>query len=306
MGFGYTCHAIVSYDRYLLLVLDSTGGGLIQINYQTGCWETLYKCQLSTKYIASDISPPTALFDGSTSRHHSLSQTSYASAFDLFSDPFNNRFYKGLAVINDIAYFGISHKTKRSTRLSRSENSELAAFHLKQRKLLWRKQLKATGSGMLNVVAAPQISEESTYKAMVTKDYVDLSVKPVQPALLKSVNNKAVLTAVQKLEKQCMLGLSIKPVQPALLKSVNNKAVLKAVQRLENQGFKVAEVVIWATGLPHMNLDLKNFAKQPRTTTGAARSRLLATPVPHTAPDNYPPRSPPPPSMILAVRVQVA
>lgn len=57
--------------------------------------------------------------------------------------PETGRFLKGLAVVNDVAYFGISSVRPRSARHDPALNCDLAAFHLRSNKLLWRKEVRS-------------------------------------------------------------------------------------------------------------------------------------------------------------------
>ncbi len=54
--------------------------------------------------------------------------------------PDKAKFLKGLAVIDDIAYFGVSVWSERSARGNESQDSELAAFCLRGMELLWRRE----------------------------------------------------------------------------------------------------------------------------------------------------------------------
>jgi hypothetical protein len=53
--------------------------------------------------------------------------------------PEEGKFLKGLAVLDDIAYFGITTWAERSVRDSRDNDGELAAFDLVSNRLLWRR-----------------------------------------------------------------------------------------------------------------------------------------------------------------------
>jgi outer membrane protein assembly factor BamB len=54
------------------------------------------------------------------------------------------RFLKGLAVVDDVAYFGISQWRERSARDSPDHDCELAAFDLEAGRLLWRRQVRSS------------------------------------------------------------------------------------------------------------------------------------------------------------------
>lgn len=47
-------------------------------------------------------------------------------------DP-DNKFLKGLAVVEDVAYFGIAELSERSARDNPDKNAEVAAFDLRRR-----------------------------------------------------------------------------------------------------------------------------------------------------------------------------
>lgn len=56
--------------------------------------------------------------------------------------PDKDKFLKGLAVIDDMAYFGISVWSTRAARGDASHDSELAAFCLRGMTLLWRRTVR--------------------------------------------------------------------------------------------------------------------------------------------------------------------
>ncbi len=56
--------------------------------------------------------------------------------------PEGNKFLKGLAVIDDMATFGISTWAERSVRDDPNSHGELAAYDLVAGKLLWRRQVR--------------------------------------------------------------------------------------------------------------------------------------------------------------------
>jgi hypothetical protein len=58
--------------------------------------------------------------------------------------PGEGKFLKGLAVLDDIAYFGITTWAERSVRDSPDSHGELAAFDLVNNKLLWRRVVSVT------------------------------------------------------------------------------------------------------------------------------------------------------------------
>ena len=51
-------------------------------------------------------------------------------------------FLKGLTVVDDVAYFGIGPPTARASRADPSLTCEIAAFHLLEGRLLWRRKVR--------------------------------------------------------------------------------------------------------------------------------------------------------------------
>ncbi|KAG1681109.1 hypothetical protein FOA52_015551 [Chlamydomonas sp. UWO 241] len=73
-----------------------------------------------------------------------------------------HKFLKGLCVVDGVAYFGVSVFQPRDKRASAEADSELAAFDLLAGKLLWKRVVPT--HGLLNVVSAPHLGEDSTYR----------------------------------------------------------------------------------------------------------------------------------------------
>lgn len=70
-------------------------------------------------------------------------------------------FSKGLTVIDDVAYFGLSKKKGRFDR--NNAVSEIAAFELGSGALRWRRTLP--GLGLVNAVSAPYLDASCTFRA---------------------------------------------------------------------------------------------------------------------------------------------
>ena len=51
-------------------------------------------------------------------------------------------FLKGLCVVDDVAYFGLSPRAPRSARADRRLSCEVAALNLTDRRLLWRHKVR--------------------------------------------------------------------------------------------------------------------------------------------------------------------
>jgi hypothetical protein len=75
-------------------------------------------------------------------------------------------FLKGLIVVDDVAYFGMSPPMVRQGRDGPNVNCDIVAVDLLRRKLLF--QRKVATRGLLNIISAPQMSVASTYVAQYT------------------------------------------------------------------------------------------------------------------------------------------
>ena len=75
-------------------------------------------------------------------------------------------FLKGLIVVDDIAYFGVTAPMHHQRRDALTASCELVAVDLSSHRELFRRQLR--GEGLLNVVSAPHLSEASTFVAVNT------------------------------------------------------------------------------------------------------------------------------------------
>jgi len=68
------------------------------------------------------------------------------------------KFLKGLCVVDNVAYFGVSVFSPRDQRSDPEADSELAAFDLEANALLWKRVIPT--KGLLNVVSAPHLGED--------------------------------------------------------------------------------------------------------------------------------------------------
>ena len=88
---------------------------------------------------------------------------------DALWDIQSSEYYlKGLAVVDNIAFFGIAPSERRETRASENTQCELAAFDLSENVLLWKRQLQTRG--LLNTITAPHLQVESTAYAVNLSD----------------------------------------------------------------------------------------------------------------------------------------
>ncbi|KAL4859265.1 hypothetical protein ACK3TF_001013 [Chlorella vulgaris] len=143
----------------------------------------------------------------------------------------SSKFLKGLCVVDDIAFFGIAARTDRHNREDPALSCELAAFDLRTRLLLWRRQLPT--KGLLNIgavcpasagggkqltdrsaclsphaVAAPHLVVESTSYAVSTLEQISYRSKKAYADALDAVHQWQLQ---QEHEAQGMLQVEPKP-----------------------------------------------------------------------------------------------
>ncbi|GMH37805.1 hypothetical protein BSKO_05678 [Bryopsis sp. KO-2023] len=85
----------------------------------------------------------------------------------IWKAPEEGTFLKGLAVIDDVAFFGANKKAQRRARFDQTLNGDIVAVDLLTETMLWRRQLPT--KGLLNIIGAPLLSETSTYKAVYSE-----------------------------------------------------------------------------------------------------------------------------------------
>ena len=118
---GMHAHGLVIWGD-MLLILDSGHGALVAVHSATGhrqkMWQVKIRCPLGF-----------AVYNALTLQVNRLRLFVQA--------PGDGNFLKGLAVVGNVAYFGISPLAERSKRSDPRLNCELAAFHLLEKRLLW-------------------------------------------------------------------------------------------------------------------------------------------------------------------------
>lgn len=183
---GMHAHGLVIWGD-MLLILDSGHGALVAVHSATGQRQKMW--QVKT-YFPLEFAMDNAL-------------TLQVNRLRLFVQARGDgKFLKGLAVVGNVAYFGISPLAERSKRSDPRLNCELAAFHLLEKRLLWIRKvapfpvthsshtvmasfqacrirrigccnvcmagpgLQVPTHGLLNTIAVPHLSEASTYRAV--------------------------------------------------------------------------------------------------------------------------------------------
>jgi len=89
--------------------------------------------------------------------------------FEVLWEDDRQTFMKGLAIVDDVAYFGVSAFGNRKTRANPRKTSDVVAFDMVARHQLWRHTVKTRG--LLNIISAPTVAEASTYAPVRWDDY---------------------------------------------------------------------------------------------------------------------------------------
>eukprot|EP00775_Hariotina_reticulata_P005663 gene5663-5900_t len=167
----------------------------------------------------------------------------------LWKTPEKGTFLKGLAVVDDVAYFGISPWAPRSARDDPKTNNELAAFDLIAGQLLWRREVPT--AGLLNTVGAPHLEEGSTYLPSYTG--VLALIKSFKP------HNWIVSTFFK-----FTLGTSVLKDTTALGqgKLVSAPICFSLWAGLTDLGYPPVVGGYWSSGLPYLDTSIKG-TKRP-------------------------------------------
>ena len=129
VGVGSGAHCVVRWQTFFL-ALDSNNG-------------RLNKVDLATKKTVTVWTHPT---DGGATKW----------------------FLKGMAVVEDVAYIGVSPATDRKFRTDPNLSGAIAAVDLATGLMLWKRPVPS--KGLINLVAAPHLAEASTYAAVHSWD----------------------------------------------------------------------------------------------------------------------------------------
>lgn len=97
--------------------------------------------------------------------------------------PEKGKFLKGLAVIDDIAYVGVSVYSSRQGRDDPRQDSELAAFCLRGMMLLWRRTVSWIQDSNVQVVppTCPSRPPSASYSGL---QRLSVSTRPVKCDLM--------------------------------------------------------------------------------------------------------------------------
>jgi hypothetical protein len=139
--------------------------------------------------------------------------------------PEGGKFLKGLAVLDDVAYFGVSTWAPRDVRASPHHACEIAAYDLNAGRLIWRRRVE-TG-GLLNVIAAPHLGEEGSYRGVYSGAPLDERGPAAAGAggMVAAGGGAAVGAAVGRLERlgyppQVLWGVQPPPRRVCMMGSV--------------------------------------------------------------------------------------
>ena len=96
-------------------------------------------------------------------------------------------FMKGLCVIDDVAFFGVSAFGRREDRGDPNKSSDVVAFDLVRKRELWRQTVMT--HGLLNIIAAPQIQSSTWSHAHWNANSPSLYAEWI-PLAAKQTNNR--------------------------------------------------------------------------------------------------------------------
>jgi hypothetical protein len=273
-GVGTSSHGLVEY-RGGWLVLDSERSSLVWIKDTQGLLtdDSLGSGAQEGKFNGKKKQGRRMIHDIVNVAEELDAESQHLSSPNLASKPLSNeavryvlwtapeggKFLKGLCVINDVAYFGISVFSPRNIRQDPSADSELGAFDLLQFQLISR--VTVPTHGLLNVISAPHLGEKSTYQASTTlalqgtetdvswrdslgrhslnKDKDDIS--PASLDAYKQVDSSS-SSRLQGIHRDHLL---------------NNTAVFEASRKLKEMGYEPKIGGKWPTGLPYLELSTK-------------------------------------------------
>lgn len=154
-------------------------------------------------------------------------------------------FLKGLIVLDDVAYFGISPPMQRQDRDGPKVMCDLVAVDLNTKTQVFRRSLQT--HGLLNVVSAPHLSESSTYIAVSTGS---LSSNSIRQSSLPGLQS-GVLSKKQAQQTQQLSAGEI--VAAHWTRNWMEKAL--------DEGAADGQ---WPTSMPRLNIEVKQMALKDR------------------------------------------
>ena len=188
------------------------------------------------------------------------------NATRLWATPQRDRYLKGLAVVDDVAFFGIAQRSPREDRASPDLNCTLAAFDLRAGVLLWRRRLPTRG--LLNLVAAPHLSVESTAHGGATAPANAYRSSAGYAAVLEAARAAAAAGGEGRQQQQQEEGDEdgedaeqgqhapvTAPVTGPVVPSISEASPLPSDDPLAEFPPQIGGR--WASGLPHLDLAIK-------------------------------------------------
>ncbi|KXZ44217.1 hypothetical protein GPECTOR_71g578 [Gonium pectorale] len=191
------------------------------------------------------------------------------------------KFLKGLCVVDDVAYFGVNVWGSREARDSPTNDAELAAVDLATGRLLWRRSVPT--HGLLNIVAAPHLGEQSTYRAMASAGGVAAPSAAI--GTIRDADAAAAAVGAGALDRgaasaggrQRRGGRRREAAEQAkagkiaatsgggsdvtdaeLVGGINDTRVIAATQQLIDMGYRPRTNGRWSSGLPRLDLKIKD------------------------------------------------
>lgn len=158
-------------------------------------------------------------------------------------------FLKGLMVMDDVAYFGISPPMERQDRDGQTVMCDLVAVDLSTRNEIFRRRLQT--HGLLNVVSAPHLAESSTFIAVSTGVPATSSIAQSTLPSLKTGN-----IAQLKFQKTQQFS------------SVVASAATWSRSWMETALDESAVDGEWPSSMPRLNMEVKQRALRSRQGSG--------------------------------------
>uniref|UniRef100_A0A061SGE5 Aspartyl/asparaginy/proline hydroxylase domain-containing protein n=1 Tax=Tetraselmis sp. GSL018 TaxID=582737 RepID=A0A061SGE5_9CHLO len=204
-------------------------------------------------------------------------------------------FLKGLAVVDDIAFVGVSAPSRRSQRDDPTLNSEVTAVRLEDGRELWTVELPT--HGLLNAISAPLLAPGSGYHANYAAREDDgvpaaefLARRPAAAAPAAPSGGHAAAEATSappaSAAKQPPAAKTPRSVDDARFVQLEAKTLRGPDLKWDEMRGPAAKFVggSWASGLPYMDLAKKvagldgaaSILPLARVDVGAFRSAVLA------------------------------
>eukprot|EP00798_Chlamydomonas_sp_ICE-L_P024239 gene24239-9838_t len=256
---GMSSHGLVRWNDNFI-VLDSQNGALVKVD--PGTLSGLVQWSSEAEH-----AKPEVLWKWSSEAQHAKPEV---------KAPEGGKFLKGLTVVDDIAYFGISVFSNRAARGDPTMDSEVGAFDLLNKELLWRRTVPTKRS--LNIVAPTGSAGDEGLKFVgqgLDKRTASGAVAMTTELAGHSLGGAtAPEVAIQKFEEtgdvrmlmeQLIASTEALAPNSGTIRTDDDEKVGAISKRLVELGFPAHPIETWPSGLPRLSLASKN-TRTPWTT----------------------------------------